>query len=196
MRLKFPLLAIALFLVACNEPAPSNGGVLTPSAEGTVSSEEWDSLSAASLSPVRPVPDTGCQTSPVPVRSGLAPTISGSTALAIRAQQPTLVLWRLVGDYRGPILLRGRQYDGDAPVYFATTGTTLTGVASLSPNGPELKTQQSSAGVLHLYGGMRVLAHDSGQSWSIYTYTDGRGCFFWQQNGRSYEGIITFGVTD
>jgi hypothetical protein len=113
--------------------------------------------------------------------------------LKLKARQPTAVLWQLVGGYSGPILLRGRQLDGPAAVYFAELeGLPADYSSAPSTDGESLKTIETSHGSMRLYPGVRLSAVGAAHSWWTYVYTDGPGCFFWQQNGRDYDGILTF----
>jgi hypothetical protein len=168
----------------------------TPSSVEGIGQSDWNLLDGTDLSPIQPNP-VGCDTGPAPVRAGVVPAVGANPIeLKLKAHQPTAVLWQLVGGYSGPILLRGRQLDGSAAVYFAELEDLPTDYSSApSADGQPLKTIETSHGSMRLYAGMRLSAVGGAHSWWTYVYTDRPGCFFWQQNGRDYGGLLTFQVT-
>jgi hypothetical protein len=121
---------------------------------------------------------------------------SNPTQLKLKVHEPTAVLWQVVGNYSGPILLQGRQVDGTAPVYFATLESPPTDLSSAPiPAGKPLKTLDTSHGTMQLYAGIRLAVTGGSHSWWTYVHVESPGCFFWQQNGRNYEGTLAFEVT-
>lgn len=177
------------------EPLPHSSCITSASPTGTISSEEWALLEGTTLASVRRPPGGGCQTS-LHVRAGVEPTPgNNSSELRVKAHEPTPVVWRLVGGYSGPILLRGRQLDGNVPVYFAPSESRQTGTAGAGTEGPPIKTLQTDHGPLPLYAGLELTAAGSAASWSTYAYVESPGCFFWQQNGIDFQGILIFQAT-
>jgi hypothetical protein len=80
-------------------------------------------------------------------------------------------------------------------VYFAMLESAPTDYSTApSADGQPVKTIETSRGSLRLYAGMRLSAVGAAHSWWTYVYTDSPGCFFWQQNGRDYDGTLTFQV--
>jgi hypothetical protein len=197
MRHWFAIVAVGFIVSACvTPPTASTPPKATRSPVVTIPPEEWTQLSVAPLNPVPAQSSAACQTEPVPVRAGVVPEVGANpTERRLRVQNVAPVLWQLVGGYSGPILLRGRRADGAAPVYFANLETLPAATSFPVPDGPPLKTLQTSHGTLQLYGGMRLSATMAAQSWWTYVYTESVGCFFWQQDGRDYEGTLTFEVT-
>lgn len=191
----------ALMLLGCAASACTPDGLSTstakPSASPPVAAAQdmWNSLASTPLFAVRSLPSSGCPTGPASVRSGVEPIVgSNPAAPELKVGQPAPVLWRVAGGYLGPILLRGRQYDGQAPVYFAAFGSTPSGTTKPTPDGPVLKTVPTSTGPLQLYGGMRLTAAKGAESWWMYAYAETPGCFFYQQDGSNYDGISIFEV--
>jgi hypothetical protein len=168
----------------------------TPRPVESIEQKDWKLLDGTDLSPIQSSP-LACHTGPTPIRAGVVPAVGvNPIELKLKAHQPTAVLWRLVGRYSGPILLRGRQLDGSAAVYFAELEGLPTDYSSApSADGQPLKTIETSHGSMRLYAGMRLSAVGGAHSWWTYVYTDRPGCFFWQQNGRDYGGLLTFQVT-
>ena len=168
----------------------------TPSPVESIAQKDWNLLGGTDLSPTQSNP-AGCNTGPTPVRAGVVPAVGANPIeLTLKAHQPNAVRWQLVGGYSGPILLRGRQLDGPAAVYFAELeGLPADYSSAPSADGQPLKTIETSHGSMRLYAGMRLSAVGGAHSWWTYVYTDRPGCFFWQQTGRDYDGILTFQVT-
>lgn len=191
------VLAIAVFSSACDisTNTATSSAKPTPSAVETIGPQEWDLLEGTLLTPAQQKP-LRCNTGPTPVRSGVVPAIgSNPTQLKLKVREPTAVLWQVVGNYSGPILLRGRQLSGTSPVYFASLETPATDLSSAPiPEGQPLKALQTSHGAIQLYGGVRLAVIGGAHSWWTYVYVERPGCFFWQQNGRDYSGILTFEV--
>jgi hypothetical protein len=162
----------------------------------SIGQKDWTLLDGTELSPIQSNP-VACNTGRAPIRAGVVPAVGDNPSeLKVKAHQPMPVLWQLLGGYSGPILLRGRQLDGAAAVYFATLESPPTDYSSApSPDGQPVKTVETSHGSLPLYAGMRLAAVDGAHSWWTYVFTDRPGCFFWQQNGRDYDGTLTFQVT-
>jgi hypothetical protein len=193
-----PGLIIALVVSACVTPptvatTPSNSGA---SPVETITKDDWGLLDGTELSPIQGHP-ARCDTSPPPVRAGVVPAVgSNPTQLRLKAREPSAVRWRLVGGYSGPILLRGHQLDGPAAVYFAPLESLATDRSSVADtDGSSVKTVATNRGTINLYAGMRLSAIRGADSWWTYVYAESPGCFFWQQNGRGYDGIMTFEVT-
>jgi hypothetical protein len=191
-------LLVGLALSACVTPSntTTNQAKPTPSPVERIAQNDWNMLEGSDLAPIQSNP-LSCNTGPIRVRAGVVPAVGANPGeLKLKAQQPTAVLWQLVGGYSGPILLRGRQLDGAAPVYFATMERLPTDYSSTPiADGMPLKTVGTSQGSMRLYPGMRLSAVGGAHSWWTYIYTDRPGCFFWQQNGRDYDGTLTFQVT-
>ncbi|HYS02463.1 MAG TPA: hypothetical protein VET82_08925 [Candidatus Eisenbacteria bacterium] len=168
----------------------------TPKPAESIGQSDWNLLDGTDLSPIQPNP-VGCDTGATPVRAGVVPAVGvNPTERKLKAHQPTAVRWELVGGYSGPILLRGRQLDGPAAVYFSPLENSPTDYSSAArADGEPLKSIETSHGSMRLYAGMRLSAVGGARSWWTYVYTDRPGCFFWQQNGRDYGGLLTFQVT-
>lgn len=198
MRRWFAALALATAFPGCTAPATVSTIQTRPTPRPivTIAPEEWKLLDTDILLPIRQRPAGGCPMGPVQMRAGVVPTVGNSpTKMELKAHEPTPVLRQLAGDYSGPILLRGRQYDGSAAVYFAVLGSAPTGSSTPTPDGSRLKTVETSQGAMQLFGGMRLSAIGGAHLWWMYVYTESHGCFFWQQNGVDYQGYLTFQVT-
>lgn len=130
------------------------------------------------------------------VRAGVEPTLgNNSSELKVKAHEPTPVVWRLVGGYQGPILLRGAQLDGEAPVYLAPSVSRQTRDSSAGTEGPAIRTLQTDHGPLALYAGLELTGTATARSWSTYVYVESPGCFVWQQNGIDFQGSLMFQAT-
>ena len=191
-------LVIALAVSSCVSPAtvattPANS---SPSPIAEIPKDDWDILDNTEIAPVQKHP-AGCDTTPPPVRAGVVPAVgSNPTRLRLKARELSAVRWQLVGGYSGPILLRGRQLDGLTALYFAPLEGLATDRSSVAEaDGSVVKTVATNRGAINLFAGMRISANGGAESWWTYVYADGAGCFFWQQNGRGYDGIMTFEVT-
>jgi hypothetical protein len=197
MRRSLVVLSLAVAASACDTSAkPPITTQSTRAQIETIQPQEWDLLDRDILiPPQRPV---GCDTGPAPTRAAVVPAVgSNPTQRRLKVGVPVAVLWQVVGGYSGPILVRGRQLDGPAAVYFANLESPPTdGSSTPIEDGNLLKTVQTSDGTLELYGGVRLAATGGVRSWWTYVYVDSPGCFFWQQNGRDYQGTLTFEAVD
>jgi hypothetical protein len=89
------------------------------------------------------------------------------------AAVPAKVLWIARPSYQGPVVIRGKQIDGSAPVTFGAPPQTLQ-VLSLT-----------SAGV-DLSGGA------GWRAWPSYTYVVTPGCYAYQVDGDGFSETIVF----
>jgi hypothetical protein len=89
-------------------------------------------------------------------------------------------VWLVSPEYRGPVLIRGRQLDGSHELRFGSSGTPtlpaelrIGSEAGLRPDGPA--------------AGWR--------DWPDYTIVPAPGCYAYQVDGLGFTQIIAFEIT-
>lgn len=107
----------------------------------------------------------------------------------VGAGETRKVLWIASPRYQGPILVRGRQLDGDGTVRF---GDSAAADAAL-----ELGSSSAADGSGNASGGASGSAGggDGWRSWPKYTFVTAPGCYAYQVDGAGFTETIVFRAT-
>ena len=114
-------------------------------------------------------------------------------------------IWMIDASYRGPVLVRGHQMNGNQVVSFQEP-TTFSGAnfssAGAPPPGPAVDTVTIDGAAIAFYpeldlpGADAIYPHGSWRLFFARTHIDAPGCYAFQLDGLTFSTVIVFHVAD